>query len=261
VGGPFVILFRLCVLLMAFAVCGRAAADEVKPDEAPLSDWAVGILAADWRDSNGKTIDAFENARQSLGEGFAKAGFAPENIVNLTLRPSRGSRSGLDSEDAFAEFGMQADTARAGCLFYFTSHGNTDGLVLGTEGFLSPEKLNGLVTAWCGARPTVVVVSACYSGVFLPALQADNRMIMTAARPDRTSFGCGEGDTYPYFDGCVVESLPDADDFVHLASLTRRCVATREYQTGSYPASEPLTDIGEDVEDLFVYLNFERPTG
>ncbi len=253
-------LFRLCVILLLAAGLsfGRAAAD-VTPEEAPLSNWAVGILAADWRDSEGKTIDAFENARQSLAEGFVNAGFKSENVVNLTLRPQRNGRGGMDSEDVFVEFGQQADTARAGCLFYFTSHGNADGLVLGTEGFLTPEKLDGLVRGWCGTRPTVVVVSSCFSGVFVPALSAANRMIMTAARPDRTSFGCGEGEKYPYFDGCIVESLPQADDFVHLASLARSCVAEREYQTAAWPPSEPLTHVGADVDDLFVFLNFTPP--
>ena len=30
-------------------------------------------------------------------------------------------------------------------------------------------------------------------------------MVLTAARPDRTSFGCGEADKYPYFDDCFLQ--------------------------------------------------------
>ena len=71
-----------------------------------------------------------------------------------------------------------------------------------------------------------MIISACFSGVFVPALAGPNRMVLTAARPDRSSFGCGEADKYPYFDQCVLESMPHAADFAalgtHRAGLRRR---------------------------------------
>ena len=134
-----------------------------------------------------------------------------------------------------------------------------EGMVIGREGFLSPEQLNELINQWCGERPTVVIVSACYSGVFAPALQAANRLVITAARPDRSSFGCSTSAQYPYFDGCILESLGFADDFVHLANLARRCVAGRELRERLWPPSEPQAVIGADVERFFIFLDFERP--
>ncbi|MGH1557142.1 C13 family peptidase [Caulobacter segnis] len=59
----------------------------------------------------------------------------------------------------------------------------------------------------------MVVISACFSGVFIPPLQKSDRLVLTAARPDRASFGCGEDDKYPYFDDCFLSTLPDAHDF------------------------------------------------
>ena len=38
--------------------------------------------------------------------------------------------------------------------------------------------------------PTVVLLSACYSGSLVPALQRDNRIVLTAAAADRSSWGC-----------------------------------------------------------------------
>lgn len=245
-------------LLLAAICAAPAHAEGTETGEAGLRDWAVGILAADWRDSEGAPIDAFENARRALAEGFARAGFDPANITNLSLRPRELGGFSLSSREVFGAFSNQAKNAQAGCLLYFTSHGVPEGMVMGAEGVLSPDRLNGLLTEWCGQRPTVVVVSACYSGVFMPALAAPNRMVMTAARPDRSSFGCGANEQYPVFDGCILESLPDADDFVHLSSLTRRCVATREVQRRLWPPSEPLTHIGADVQKFFVFLDFDR---
>ena len=231
---------------------------EPSAEDVPLKDWAVGILAADWRDSEGAPIDAFENARRDLARAFADVGFAAENITQMSLRPRELGGFSLRSEEVFTAFEQQAQSAQAGCLFYFTSHGVPEGMVMGGEGLLSPDQLNGLVGQWCGERPTVVVVSACYSGVFVPALAAPNRLVMTAARSDRSSFGCGAGMIYPVFDNCVLDSLVDADDFVHLANLTRQCVATRERQQRLWPPSEPQAQIGAGVDDLFVFLNFDR---
>jgi hypothetical protein len=242
--------------MLLAALIARPATAELTPEQAPLNQWAVGILAVDWRSGDGTPIDAFENARGALESGFIKAGFARENITNLTLKPPRFGASPMKSASAFIEFSEQADAAKAGCLFYFTGHGTVDGLVLGTEGFLTPEKLNGMINAWCGSRPTVVVLSACHTGVFVEAMSAANRLIMTAARADRTSFGCGEGIRYPFFDGCIVASLENADDFLHLSELTTQCVAETEYLLQATPPSEPQTSVGTDVDDLFVFLNF-----
>lgn len=246
-------------LLFAWLSCQGKAIARIAPEDVPLRDWAVAILAADWRASDGETIDAFENARRALAARFAGAGFDPANITSLSLRPVSLGGFSLSSQDVFGAFEAQAQAATAGCLIYFTSHGVPEGLVMGTEGILSPDRLNTLITGWCGQRPTVVIVSACYSGVFIPALAAPNRLVMTAARPDRSSFGCGAGSEYPYFDGCILDSLSDADDFVHLASLARRCVAGREIQGGLFPPSEPQTHVGDEVHKLFVFLDFARP--
>jgi hypothetical protein len=96
----------------------------------------------------------------------------------------------------------------------------------------------------CGRRPTAVIVSACFSGVFVPILAAPDRLVFTAARRDRSSFGCGESDRYPFFDGCVIEDLPRARDFIDLADRVRRCVAMREDAEGMRPRSEPQLFVG-----------------
>ena len=46
-------------------------------------------------------------------------------------------------------------------------------------------------------------------------------MVVTAARPDRTSFGCGELDHYTYFDDCFLRAIPHAEDFAALGSRCR----------------------------------------
>jgi hypothetical protein len=55
-------------------------------------------------------------------------------------------------------------------------------MVFGPDRMISPTMMAQLVRNWCPDRPTVLVVSACYSGIFVDGLAAPNRMILTAAR-------------------------------------------------------------------------------
>ena len=72
-------------------------------------------------------------------------------------------------------------------------------------------------------------------------------MIFTAARPDRTSFGCSEDLKYTFFDQCVLESLPMVPNFPALADKTKECVAARETAEGATPPSEPQLYVGTAI--------------
>jgi len=118
--------------------------------------------------------------------------------------------------------------------------------VLGNS-WLTRRQLARLVDADCGNRPTVVVVSACFSGIFVPALAGKNRLVLTAARRDRTSFVCGQTDRYPYFDECVLSVWPHVDGFIALGRAARVCVAARERREHVGPPSDPQLRVGTAV--------------
>jgi hypothetical protein len=222
----------------------------------------VAVVAADWRSSDGRPIDAFDNARRDVGAAYVAAGFAPENLRQYSLRPSRpGDDPSVVVDDRSVFNGVKAVAAQAtgGCLVHLTSHGEPDGIVFGPNRRLSPRGLDRLLDDACGARPTVVVVSACFSGVFVPALAAPNRMVLTAARPDRSSFGCGENDRYPFFDQCVIEGLPQSRDFLDLGRRARACVARLETKAKLTPPSEPQVFVGAEMQILLPLFRFSRP--
>lgn len=234
--------------VILFAAVGPAAAQS----SSRFSDWTAAIIAGDWRSTSGQPIQAFENARRDLTRAFLDAGFDPARTVSHALAPGAPANKP-------AALASVADIARAnpaGCFLYFTSHGDPSGIVFGPAGRLSPLELDAWLDATCGARPTVVVVSACYSGVFIPPLRAPNRIVLTAARRDRNSFGCSEEATYPYFDGCVLEALPASADFIALAHRTRACVSRRETEEGLRPPSEPQMFIGAEMQLLAPTLRF-----
>jgi len=111
--------------------------------------------------------------------------------------------------------------------------------------------LGSALDAGCGKRPTVVIVSACHSGVFLtPAMRQPNRVVLTAAAPARASFGCGTGDQYTYYDQCLLQQFDGAATWRELAAATRSCVESLERRMGVRPPSQPQIFVGAAVTDL-----------
>jgi hypothetical protein len=213
------------------------------------SDWAAIVVAGDWHAHDGSPSEIFDNARRDVSAALVKAGFSPANIEQFSVRPRRYP----ETHPLESEIGTIADTlsdltehARGGCLLYFSSHGGPSGMVLG-ERTLTPDELDGIVAQSCADRPTVIVISACFSGAFVNALQRPNRMIVTAARKDRASFGCGGTTRYPYFDACFLASIAGAKDFRETALRTTQCVARLEKQTHMSPPSEPQIFIGKQI--------------
>jgi hypothetical protein len=240
------------LLMLTAALAGAAPAVA----QSRFDGWAGAVIAADWRDGGGRPIAAFDNARRDVTRGLLAAGLPRETLVDYSLRPDAADP--VTVAEALQGVAEVAGRASRGCLLYFTSHGTPQGMVFGPDQTLAPADMANLVRQWCGARPTVVIVSACYSGVFVNALSAPNRMVLTAASRERTSFGCGAQETYPWFDGCVIEALPAANDFLALAAGARACVARKEQEAGIALPSEPQLFVGAEMQLRLPTLRFER---
>ena len=226
-----------------------------------LDDWAVAVVAGDWQAHSGNPTQAFENARRDVVWSLQRAGVKPQNLLQFSPTARlRGDPVVLPADRQTVEGAWYALARRtsAGCLFYITSHGNPDGVVIGGQ-MMSPRDLDMMLDLSCGERPTVVVISACYSGVFVPVLAGANRFVMTAARRDRSSFGCSEDATYPYFDGCVLQAISAAPGFPALAASARTCVAAREKAEKLSPPSEPQVSMGVAIAPLMQRLALHPP--
>ncbi|MGD0192366.1 MAG: C13 family peptidase [Rhizomicrobium sp.] len=215
----------------------------------PFSDWAAVVVAGDWHAHDGRPSDIFDNSRNDVTRDLLNVGFSKDNIAQFSVRPERYTADAPGSTDATGIADTLWDMSNrtsAGCLIYLSSHGSPDGVILGDE-TLGPDRLRTIVSNSCSDRPTVVIISACFSGVFVKPLQAPNRMILTAARGDRTSFGCGATNKYPYFDQCILSVWPAAGDFPDLGRKAQACVAEREKKEHLVPASEPQLWVGETL--------------
>lgn len=244
----------LLFLLLAFA-----ASFGVAPASAgPFDSWAALVVAGDSRAHSGAPSEVFDNARRDLVTALKQMGFAENHIQHFSARPeldpaTKPLRS--DAEQIYVNFKKLAQQATGGCFIYFTSHGAPLGIVVGNA-LVPIRTVADIIDDTCSNRPTVIIISACFSGMFIPVMHADNRMIFTAARPDRTSFGCGEANQYTFFDQCVLESLPMSPDFAGLAGTTKDCVATREKAEGADPPSEPQLYVGSAIAPLLGTYKF-----
>ena len=235
---------RIAALIFAFALLSGAA-PQPSP-AAPFANWAAVVVAGDHEDSGGNPSEGFDNARREIARNLLKLGFQPQNMAQFSVRPREYRRERLRTTQPNAVMDALiklAGQAKGGCLLYITSHGEEDGLIVG-EFVVPPRALAEVVSHACGPRPTVVIISACFSGAMLPPLKGPNRMILTAARRDRTSFGCGQSDRYPYFDQCVLEVWNGATGFPDLADKARACVAARETREHLKPPSQPQLYMG-----------------
>ena len=252
-GRPGLFGIALLLALVAWARCPCPA-----QAAGAFSDWAAVVVSGDNHNHSGGPSEAFDNARRDVARGLVDIGFSAANMHQFSIQPERYPNERLMVSDPDLIAGKLADlaaTAQGGCLVYFTSHGSPDGVVIGVN-TLSPAGLSLLVDGACGDRPTVVIISACFSGVFVPPLSRPNRMVLTAARPDRASFGCGQTDRYPYFDACMIETLPASADFVDLARRVQGCVAAREKATGMAPPSEPQLFVGAELKPVIAFYPF-----
>ena len=243
-------------LALGLGACQAQQAVERPTGPSPLADWALVVVGADATTSDGQPTPIFDNARRDVAAALLRSGFSGARTAQLSVNPNNEPGVYPTTPETFTGAAAQVAQGATGCVFYFISHGTQGGLTFGRGAQLDPGTAARLIEGWCGQRPTVVIVSACYSGVFVPALAGPNRMVMTAARGDRSSFGCGGTDRYPYFDECVLSSLPASRDFLYLADNVRACVARREGETGASLPSEPQVVIGDQIRPTLAALPF-----
>jgi hypothetical protein len=110
-----------------------------------------------------------------------------------------------------------------------------------------------------GIKNRVIVLSACFSGSFIKQLAGDTTLIMTAARPDRTSFGCANDAEWTYFgDALFNHALRREKSFAAGFETARKLVAGWESVKGLRP-SEPQISIGRNIEAVLAELTVGPP--
>ena len=136
-------------------------------------------------------------------------------------------------------------------VLYVTTHGDEDHNLLVDMDPLPLDQIGASDLAAILAKRSfkwkVLVVSACYSGGFVPPLHGPGTLVITAARTDRSSFGCGSDSDATYFGKAwLVDALNKTPDFIdafHLASGE----ITQWEQRDRLTPSEPQISVGAGI--------------
>ncbi|GAA6143318.1 C13 family peptidase [Hydrogenophaga sp. 5NK40-0174] len=88
-------------------------------------------------------------------------------------------------------------------LLYLTSHGGRDHRLASYHWPLEVPSLTAIelksMLDTSGIKYRSIAVSACYSGGWVPPLEDDNTLVLTASDKDHTSYGCGNRSDLTYF--------------------------------------------------------------
>jgi hypothetical protein len=176
---------------------------------------------------------------------------------SLTLAGPDGTRDDLPRGSisallvAISHLGTVMDGNEDVLVLYTTSHGSDIGLAYhyGDSGYgvLSPRTLKAALEE-AGIARRVLIISACYSGVFVPVLAGEDTAILTAAASTRSSFGClAENDWTFYGDALINRALRQPVGLEEAARIAGRSVAEWEARA-RYLASLPQVSIGSGAK-------------
>ncbi|MEW9570629.1 C13 family peptidase [Rhodanobacter sp. Si-c] len=170
------------------------------------------------------------------------------NPASLSTHPLAGWSNLEGALDGLAKV-MQPDDI---LMLYMATHGSEDHELLVDMDPLPLDQIDAQDLAdilkehpfkW-----KVVVVNACYSGGFIPPLAGDGTLVLTAARSDRSSFGCGSESELTYFGHAwLVDALNRTDNFVDAFARAKAEIGQWEQRDKLTP-SEPQSYVGKGIE-------------
>lgn len=225
----------LLVLLSALTISFNASAIQ----------WKSVFIAGD------NSIENFDNGREDISQLLNTKGELSQ--VHLSSASSKISEAkgvwAANLQNISRAFPDQPVLQGEGCLVHMTSHGTKDqGFYIALSPILTPAEFSKMINRRCGQAPTVILVSACFSGQFITeSLKGPNRVIMTAASVDRPSFGCSSDTRYTYWDNCLLEEIPRSQTWTQVSGNVRSCIQRRESQMG-FPSSNPQSFIGTNAK-------------
>lgn len=154
----------------------------------------------------------FESEATRSGTALAQALGAQGRTIVLSAGAGPATRtlpaaSPDNLQMAIGKVGSLIDPAEDLVVVFLTSHGSPAGVALHEQtrlrGTFSPTALATSLRD-AGITKRIVIISACFSGVFVPALANPDTIVLTAASSDRTSFGCAPENEWTFFGDAVI---------------------------------------------------------
>jgi len=236
----------LRALLLAFALAVVPSASSVRAGE---EGHKVGVV------SFGLFGDQGVFRREATGAAEIVANRFEAGPVDVQYNSRAGGTATVEGlAKALQAEARRLDAENDVLFVVLTSHGSPDGLVVKAGRLiqtLTPSDLAAML-ARTGVRHKVVVISACYSGVFVRRLASPDLLVITAADARHSSFGCEDRARWTYFgDAFFNIALRHATSLKDAFVLARALVRKRELHEHFDP-SNPQMAGGANVEPLLV---------
>lgn len=169
---------------------------------------------------------------------------------DLESRPL-ASVTGL--ELALADIGKRMDRDRDVLILVISSHGSQEPAISVSNGGIPLNELTGkdLKAALddAGIRWRVVIISACHAGAFIPYLRDERSIVIAAASPDRSSFGCSnDRDLTDFGEAFIRDALPKSTSIRSAFETAQASIAAREKAEHLTP-SMPTAFFGPAIEE------------
>ena len=190
-----------------------------------------------------ETARAVANDRLGTGMRSIVLISSPRTVLDVPIATASNLRAALKA------VGGRIDPEEDIVLLFATSHGGKDARLAVAHAPLQLATVDaaGLraMLDEAGIRWRIVVLSACFSGSFIPALADERTMVMTAAAADRASFGCSnEGDMTYFTNALFNQALRSEGSLLAAFARARALVLDRERAEGLSPPSDPQLFVG-----------------
>ena len=154
---------------------------------------------------------------------------------------------------ALADIGKRMDRDRDVLILVISSHGSQEPAISVSNGGIPLNELTGkdLKTALddAGIRWRVVIISACHAGAFIPYLRDERSIVVAAASPDRSSFGCSnDRDLTDFGEAFIRDALPKSTSIRSAFETAQANIASREKAARLTP-SMPTAFFGPAIEE------------
>lgn len=186
--------------------------------------------------------------------GDYRGGVLLSNNHPDVLRHPLATQNGIAA--ASAGIATRIDPARDLVLVYLVSHGSPEAWIstnMANEVTFPPISSASLAEALsqAGIRRRVVIISACFSGSWIPALASDDTIVLTAAAKDRTSFGCDESRHLTWFGEALLQGPLARGASLREGFEAARGLVTKWESEEQLPASMPQASIGRNLQALW----------
>jgi len=226
---------RECVAFLLLVAAPAASARAQVVDQPPPHGYVVALGLSD-------ELNVFHSEATRAAAILAR--HYGRGVAPLVLTTSRAARAATVEglRDALTQTAARMDREKDVLFVFLTSHGSPDGVEVKAgkrRGLLAPAQLASLLRE-TNARHKVLIISACYSGIFV-ALADPQTLVITAADATHPSFGCERTATWTYFGRAFFsQAMPKTNNLKDTFMLARSLILARERRQGFEPSNPQM---------------------